>query len=222
MTPKTTPKTTATPDPTPQPAPPSAPTPKQPAARLRRSPEQVREAVHQAVVDLLSDPAGEELGIPAIAHRAGVNHTSLYRRWGSLNELLADMVTTRLERDSPLADTGSLRGDLLAWAEASVASIRTPEGRALVRAVILSMPGNAGTQDERTRHFRRRMHSIEQIRRRAADRGEHPPPLEEILDQLIAPFYLRAVFGIDPPDTCYPERLVDRLLGGGSRDGSAG
>ncbi|MFJ8039612.1 TetR/AcrR family transcriptional regulator [Kitasatospora sp. NPDC096147] len=198
-------------------------TPNQPTARVRKSPEQVREAVHQAVIDLLSDPAGEDLNIPAIAHRAGVNHTSLYRRWGSLDALLADVVTTRLERDSPLGDTGSLRGDLLAWAGASAASIRTPQGRALVRAVILSMPSNveARGQDERTEHFRRRMHSIEQIRRRATARGEHPPPLEQILDQLVAPFYLRAIFGIDLPATGYPELLVDRLLGPGAEQGPA-
>ncbi|MEU5809296.1 TetR/AcrR family transcriptional regulator [Streptomyces sp. NPDC047718] len=188
-------------------------TQKQPAARIRRSPEQVRTAVHQAVVDLLSAPEGEDLTIPAIAQRAGVNHTSIYRRWGSLDALLADTVTTRLERNSPLNDTGTLRGDLIAWAEASVASMRTPEGRALVRAVVLSMPSSAQEQTERAQHFRRRMRSIEQIRERATARGENPPPLEQILDQLIAPFYIRAIFGIDLPATGYPQLLVDRLLG---------
>ncbi|MFD7027325.1 TetR/AcrR family transcriptional regulator C-terminal ligand-binding domain-containing protein [Streptomyces sp. NPDC059917] len=196
-------------------------TQKQPAARIRRSPEQVREAVHQAVIELLSTPEGEDLSIPAIAGRAGVNHTSVYRRWGSLDALLADTVTTRLERDSPLGDTGTLRGDLVAWAEASVASMHTPEGRALVRAVILSMPSSTQEQSERARHFRRRMRSIEQIRERAAARGEVPPPLEEILDQLIGPFYVRAIFGIDLPATGYPELLVDRLLGGASGPGPA-
>ncbi|WP_093864263.1 TetR/AcrR family transcriptional regulator [Streptomyces sp. TLI_053] len=196
-------------------------TTKQPTARLRRSPEQVRAAVHQAVVDLLCDPEGEDLNIPAIAQRAGVNHTSVYRRWGSLDTLLADVVTTRLERDSPLGDTGSLRGDLLAWAETSAASIRTPEGRALVRAVILSMPSHPQDQDERAQHFRRRMDSIEQIRRRATARGENPPPLEQILDQLVAPFYLRAIFGIDPPASGYPELLVNRLLSSAGNDPAA-
>lgn len=188
-------------------------TPKQPTARIRKSPEQVRSAVHQAVVDLLSAPAGAELTIPAIAQRAGVNHTSVYRRWGSREALLADVVTTRLERDWPLKDTGSLRGDLTAWAEAGVESIRTPEGRLLVRAVALSMPSSADMQAERAQHFQRRLHAIERIRERAAARGENPPPLEQILDQLIAPLYLRAIFGIDPPASGYPELLVERLLG---------
>ncbi|MEV7414874.1 TetR-like C-terminal domain-containing protein [Streptomyces sp. NPDC089919] len=186
---------------------------KEQAPRLRRSPEQVRAAVHQAVVDLLSAADGEELNIPAIAQRAGVNHTSVYRRWGGLDALLADTVTTRLERNSPLKDTGSLRGDLIAWAEASVASMRTPEGRALVRAVVLSMPGSALPEGERAGQFERRMRSIEQIRERAAARGEQAPPLEQILDQLIAPFYIRTIFGIELPASGYPELLVDRLLG---------
>ncbi|WP_037634877.1 TetR/AcrR family transcriptional regulator [Streptomyces katrae] len=188
-------------------------TSKQPAPRLRKSPEQVRSAVHQAVIDLLSDPEGADLTIPAVAQRAGVNHTSVYRRWGSREALLADVVVTRLERDWPLADTGTLRGDLTAWAEAGVASIRTPEGRLLIRAVALSMPGSATAQGERAQQFERRIGAIERIRDRAAARGEVPPPLDQILDQLIAPLYLRAIFGIDPPASGYPELLVDRLLG---------
>ncbi|MFI9052336.1 TetR/AcrR family transcriptional regulator [Streptomyces sp. NPDC053427] len=185
----------------------------QPSPRIRKSPEQVRSAVHQAVIDLLSDPEGADLTIPAIAQRAGVNHTSIYRRWGGREALLADVVTTRLERDWPLKDTGSLRGDLIAWAEAGVASIRTPEGRLLVRAVALSMPGSPTAQAERAQHFQRRIAAIERIRERAVARGESPPPLEQILDQLIAPLYLRAIFGIDPPASGYPHLLVDRLLG---------
>ncbi|MER6393643.1 TetR/AcrR family transcriptional regulator [Streptomyces sp. NPDC059382] len=185
----------------------------QPAPRLRKSPEQVRSAVHQAVIDLLSDPQGADLTIPAVAQRAGVNHTSVYRRWGSREALLADVVVTRLERDWPLADTGSLRGDLTAWVEAGVASIRTPEGRLLIRAVALSMPGNATAQGQRAEQFERRIGAIERIRDRAAARGEVPPPIDQILDQLVAPLYLRAIFGIDPPASGYPELLVNRLLG---------
>ncbi|MEU6171914.1 TetR/AcrR family transcriptional regulator [Streptantibioticus parmotrematis] len=188
-------------------------TPKEPTARIRKSPEQVRSAVHQAVIDLLSDPDGGEPTIPAIAQRAGVNHTVVYRRWGSREALLADLVATRLERDWPLNDTGSLRGDLTAWARAGVASIRTLEGRLLIRAVALSMPSSAQAQGDRAEHFQRRFDSIERIRERATARGERPPAMEQILDQLVAPLYLRAIFGIEPPADGYPELLVTRLLG---------
>ncbi|MFF9011142.1 TetR/AcrR family transcriptional regulator [Streptomyces goshikiensis] len=101
-------------------------TSKQPAQRLRKSPGQVRSAVHQAVIDLLSDPGGADLTIPAVAQRAGVNHTSIYRRWGGREALLADVVATRLERDSPLADTGTLRGDLRAVVDRLLGGPDTP------------------------------------------------------------------------------------------------
>ncbi|MEU3909028.1 TetR/AcrR family transcriptional regulator [Streptomyces goshikiensis] len=101
-------------------------TSKQPAQRLRKSPGQVRSAVHQAVIDLLSDPGGADLTIPAVAQRAGVNHTSIYRRWGGREALLADVVVTRLERDSPLADTGTLRGDLRAVVDRLLGGPDTP------------------------------------------------------------------------------------------------
>ncbi|MER5729850.1 TetR-like C-terminal domain-containing protein [Streptomyces sp. NPDC002138] len=99
-------------------------------------------------------------------------------------------------------------------AEAGVASIRTPEGRLLIRAVALSMPRSAPAQGKRARQFERRIGAIERIRERATARGETPPPLDQILDQLVAPLCLRAIFGIDPPASGYPELLVDRLLGG--------
>ncbi|MFD7628571.1 TetR/AcrR family transcriptional regulator C-terminal ligand-binding domain-containing protein [Streptomyces sp. NPDC059851] len=107
----------------------------------------------------------------------------------------------------------SARGDLTAWAEAGVAAIRKPEGRLLVRAVALSMPGSAQEQGSRTAlrtpHPRRRAHP----RAGRCPRGD-PPPLDQTIDQLVAPLYLPAIFGIDPPASGYPELLVDRLLGG--------
>ncbi len=75
------------------------------------------------------------------------------------------------------------------------------------------MPGSATAQEGRAQQFERRIGAIERIRDRATARGEVPPPLDQILDQLVAPLYLRAIFGIDPPASGYPELLVDRLLG---------
>ena len=61
-----------------------APTMTRPGGRSAK----VTAAVHQAVLDLLA--AGEPLTIPQVAARAGVNATSVYRRWGDVPALLAD------------------------------------------------------------------------------------------------------------------------------------
>ncbi|WP_425426289.1 TetR/AcrR family transcriptional regulator [Amycolatopsis australiensis] len=59
----------------------------------------VREAVHDAVVELHA--AGEiDAAIPRIAERAGVNPTSVYRRWGSRDHLLLTALSAGPARDA--------------------------------------------------------------------------------------------------------------------------
>src|SRR5664279_5180156 len=76
----------------------------------------VRAAVHRAVEELLVEEVGDALTIPAVAARAGVHATTLYRRWGSIGELLADVATSRFSGEIVVPDAGSLRGDLERWA----------------------------------------------------------------------------------------------------------
>ncbi|MFD3917105.1 TetR/AcrR family transcriptional regulator [Streptomyces sp. NPDC058603] len=176
----------------------------------------VRAAVHQAVIELLSQPDVNDLTIPAVAQRAGVNPTSIYRRWGSREALLADVAVTRMEGAWPLADTGTLRGDLVQWATNGAASLVRADGQLILRALALSLPGTPQAQADRREHLRRRADALQDILSRAAERGEFPPPLDEVLDHLLAPLYLRALFGHMPPGPAYPQELVDRLLDGGS------
>jgi archaellum component FlaD/FlaE len=46
---------------------------------------------------------------------------------------------------------------------------------------------------------------------RAAERGEQPPDVLDVLDHILAPMYIRVLFGMElTPD--YVDGLVDRLL----------
>ena len=53
--------------------------------------------------------------------------------------LLADVAMSRLERDPPAPDTGTLRGDLTAWATSAAADPARPEGRLFLLALITSI-----------------------------------------------------------------------------------
>ena len=77
----------------------------------------VQESIHSAVRDLLQTQDRATLTVPQIAARAGVTPSTIYRRWGDLAALLADVAIARMRPDSEPANTGSLRGDLRAWAE---------------------------------------------------------------------------------------------------------
>src|SRR5277367_3379761 len=94
---------------------------------------QTRAAVFAAVEALLAEKSPAEVSMVEIAERAGVAATSLYRRWGDVRALLMEVAVERLMQDSPLPDTGTLRGDLLAWATAIAASLANPAGSIFFR-----------------------------------------------------------------------------------------
>src|SRR2546425_529533 len=86
----------------------------------------VRAAVHQAVTDLVAERGYGEFTVGDVAARAGVADTSVYRRWGTLEALLTDVALTRLNTQSPMPDTGSLAGDLHAYAAQVAREITGP------------------------------------------------------------------------------------------------
>jgi AcrR family transcriptional regulator len=180
----------------------------------------VRVKVHQAVLVLLAERGTAELSIPVIAQRADVNPTSIYRRWRTREGLLADVAMSRLERDLPVPDTGSLRGDLTAWAASAAADLARPEGRLFLLALITSIPSTPEAQAERDQHLQRRIRAIRQVTDRAAGRGESPPDPGTIADAILGPLYRRALWGTLPADPAYASSLVDRLLSPACHNGA--
>ncbi|WP_244665061.1 TetR/AcrR family transcriptional regulator [Candidatus Symbiopectobacterium sp. 'North America'] len=83
--------------------------------RLGGRSARVQAAIHQAVRELEQEMGRQALTIPAIATRAGVTPSTLYRRWGDLPQLLADVAVEKLRPDAEPQDTGSFTGDLEIW-----------------------------------------------------------------------------------------------------------
>ncbi|MGK3199551.1 TetR/AcrR family transcriptional regulator [Amycolatopsis sp. MEPSY49] len=166
----------------------------------------VRDAVHDAVVELLA--AGEiDATIPRIAERAGVNPTSIYRRWGSRDHLLLDAAVTRLRETSPIPDTGTLRGDLEGWADGVEHAMRDRHGQILLRALVATM----APDQEPIEYLRARGEDLQATLDKAAARGERVPTVDEVLDFVLAPLYLRVLFR-RPVEPGTGARLVERLL----------
>jgi AcrR family transcriptional regulator len=94
-----------------------------------------REAVLNAVRQTLADPAAE-LTVPAVAQRAGVHATTVYRRWQTIESLLLDVVVSDVRQASPIPATGDLRADLTSYVERLLTSLRGPHALALLRALL--------------------------------------------------------------------------------------
>lgn len=172
----------------------------------------VRAAVHQAVTGLVAERGYGNFTVGDVAARAGVADTSVYRRWGTLESLLMDVAITWLTATSPIPDTGSLEQDLRAYAAGVARDVAGPDGAAVLRLVIaLSTAGEAGTR-ARDEFLAERARQIQGMLDRARERGEHPPEGLDILDHVLAPMYIRTLFGTGPLTPGYVDTLVDRLL----------
>ncbi|MFT2016681.1 TetR/AcrR family transcriptional regulator [Streptomyces sp. 796.1] len=175
-----------------------------PKARPGGRSARVQASVHAAVRELEAEAGRAALSVPAIAARAGVTPSTVYRRWGDLQELLSDVAVERLRPDEPPRDRGSLRADLTAWAQQFIEEMGSPTGRAYVRDVLLGDPAgdNAGQCSA---------YSADQIGTmlaRAHARGETVPTLEAVLDLVVAPMMYRILFRPGGLTSDYAERLV--------------
>lgn len=190
----------------------------------------VRAAVHQAVTELLAEEGVEAVTVAEVAARSGVHPTSLYRRWGTVEALVLDVAVSRVSAQSPIPDTGSLRNDLFSYASQAAADVGRPDGLAFLRAVITAADSANSTAasanstaasasgaatdsaDPRLPFLAARGAQIQTMLDRAAERGEPPLDYTDVLDGILAPIYLRLLFGIGGVDDAYLTRLVDHLL----------
>ncbi|SEE79204.1 transcriptional regulator, TetR family [Streptomyces sp. 2131.1] len=168
--------------------------------------------VHQAVTELIGERGYGNFTVGEVAARAGVADSSIYRRWGNLEALLSDVVLNRLNTRSPMPDTGSLAGDLRTYAAQVAREITGPDGPVLLHlAVALSGTGEQGVRaQEGLRADRTRQ--LQSMLDRAGERGEDAPDALEVLDHILAPMYIRVLFGMGPLTPEYVDGLVARLL----------
>ncbi|OLO09592.1 TetR family transcriptional regulator [Salinicola sp. MH3R3-1] len=173
----------------------------------------VQEAVHQAVRELQTIKARDELTVPQIAERAGVTPSTIYRRWGNLSELVADVSVERMRPDEDPADTGTLAGDLLAWGQHYLEEMTSVPGQRALNDVM------ASAHDERRERCCRYSESLmTTLHDRALSRGETPPPICKLIDGVVAPMTYRLLYDRDSATVDNLQRWIDCTL----QDGDAG
>ncbi|MFG6102585.1 TetR/AcrR family transcriptional regulator [Leptothoe sp. EHU-05/26/07-4] len=114
----------------------------------KKSPGRPRSAAsHQAMLKaalgLLSEVGFEAMSIEAIASRAGVGKTTIYRRYSSKDELVADAIES-IREEVLIPDTGNLWSDIDALIENAAQITLTPIGRRAVAMIISSASSNPG------------------------------------------------------------------------------
>jgi AcrR family transcriptional regulator len=140
--------------------------------RPRRRGDALNSAIHEATLDELAELGYAKLTIERVALRAGASKASVYRRWPSRMELALDAVQHLAPDPAAIPDTGSLRGDALAFIRGMADLLAGPAGEAL-RGLL----GDALADPARTLELRRRSRgtghrAMQEIVGRAVERGE--------------------------------------------------
>lgn len=99
------------------------------------------QAILQATIELLSEVGFEAMSIEAISARAGVGKTTIYRRYKSKEELVADAIES-IRQDVVIPDTGNLDRDLDELIENAAQISIDPLGRKAVAMIISSASNN--------------------------------------------------------------------------------
>jgi AcrR family transcriptional regulator len=115
------------------------------------------------------------LSMERVAERARASKASLYRRWPSKVELVMDAIYGLLPDPAKAADTGSLRGDLLALLRSAAEMLAGPGGTA-IRGLISDALRDPQLADRLRSYTRdRSVAAMNEIVRRATDRRELGP-----------------------------------------------
>lgn len=155
------------------------------------------------------------LRIEDVAARAGVNKTTVYRRWPTRQELLRDALLSITGETFSTPDTGSLRTDLLAVARRNAELAAKPEHQGVFRIFVAE--GDDPELAAIVRTLRQAFASVpREVLAAAERRGEIAPGVDPTLlfDVLGATLNWVLLFERAPADEAFLQRLVDLLLYG--------
>jgi AcrR family transcriptional regulator len=112
---------------------------KKPPGRPRSA--QSHQAMLQAALELLTEVGFAAMSMDAIANRAGVGKTTIYRRYASKEELVADAIES-IREEIVIPDTGNLESDIDTLIQNAAQITLSPVGRQTVAMIISSASSN--------------------------------------------------------------------------------
>jgi AcrR family transcriptional regulator len=178
--------------------------------------EHVEGAVLDAAIDELAERGYQGLSIEAVASRAGVAKTTLYRRWAGKDELVMDALGSLKGSIAELPGC-DVRSDLVLALEHMRLNWRDARHGAVMRR----LAAEAADQPElyaayRQRFIRPRQLVVLRVLRRAVAEGLIDPDvdLERVRDLLVAPVIAAGMTLREAPSRADVEFVVDTVLGG--------
>jgi AcrR family transcriptional regulator len=183
----------------------------------------VRADVLRCAAELLTEVGYDKMSVEDVALRAGVHKTTIYRRWPTKPELVADAVSVNSADAVPIPDTGSLLEDLKLLAREVAANIGSDGGARRSRSIVAA----AATSEELTTTMQtfwaHRLASSEAIVKRAIDRGELTPEINAnlIIEAVIGPLWVRLLLTGEPINNHLADQIAELVTAGALHETAA-
>lgn len=188
---------------------------KKPPGRPRSA--QSHQAMLQATLELLAEVGFDAMSIDAIAARAGVGKTTIYRRYSGKAELVADAIES-IREELLIPDTGSFWGDMDALIENAAQITLSPLGRQTVAMIISSASSNSEfAQIYWTKYLQPRRQAFAVVLERAKARKEVQADLDPglVFDTMSGIMLYALIFQPTSETwTVYVRRALSLLIGG--------
>ncbi|HAX78291.1 MAG TPA: TetR family transcriptional regulator [Cyanobacteria bacterium UBA11372] len=184
-------------------------TDKKPQGRPRSA--QSHQAILQATLEMLAEVGCDRMSIDAIASRAGVGKTTIYRRYKSKEELVADAIES-LREEIVIPDTGTFWGDIDVLIENAAKITLNPLGKQTVSMIISSASSNSQfAQVYWTKYLQHRREAFAIVIERAKARNEIKADLDSglVFDMMSGIMLYALIF---PPTTETWEAYIRRAL----------
>jgi AcrR family transcriptional regulator len=167
----------------------------------------------RAAYELLGEVGYEGLRLDAVASRARASKATLYRHWTGKPQLVADAVRACKVSGHDSPDTGSLRGDLVAFLEIMAASIMGEDGSIFAGLVMAMLNDPDFAVEMRALQASKRSTAVA-IHSRAVNRGEIKVGTDPYLIDEIAPaqMFMQFIARGEPLDGPFVKHLVDDIL----------
>jgi len=169
-----------------------------------------RAAVLAAVIGELGEHGYAGASVERVAARAGIAKTTIYRRWGGLDGLLADLMADYAAREVPVPDQGDLGSDLRALARAVVASLRDPAIGAGFASIVGAAVRDPAARDVLAAFIAGRTAAMGAIVDRASRRGEVPAGTNAagVIQAVTAQLFYQLFVAGEPPSRDVADRAA--------------
>jgi AcrR family transcriptional regulator len=177
-------------------------------------------AILAAASECIAEVGLAAFTVEEVADRVGIPKSTLYKRWPSRTDLLAQALAHWMEdmNSGPSHPDHDIRGYLTSLVEQEIRACRTRSGRAAAQMLLATFDGDSTSPSPVVEAARARRQSARVAVIDAISAGKLPARTEPdvLLDLLLGAIWGSVLAGKLPPRT-HAKRLVDAILDGFSQ-----